>query len=238
MPREIARELTPALGNSRSILRCAPAGGSLRRMTLRLLLGIALCIFAGCHSEKKSAGVPKEYEPRAGDFVFQSLPHNPLIDAIEGSSGSPFSHCGIVKRRGEQWVVIEAIGPVKETTLSWWIAQGRDKAFVTYRLREPLTQKIPAIIAAAEKYEGRPYDIHYDMDDEKIYCSELLYKAVRDATGRKLGKIRKLGELNWRPYEQVIRNIENGNLPLDREMITPRDFSEAPELQQIFRSRM
>ena len=213
-------------------------------MTLRFLLGIALCIFAGCRSEKKVAPTSTEYEPQAGDFVFQSLPHDPLVDAIEGSSGSPFSHCGILKKRvvvkphDPVWVVIEAIGPVKETRLPWWIAQGRDSAYVVFRLREPLSKKIPAILAAAEKYEGRPYDIHYDMDDEKIYCSELLYKSVRDATGRKLGKIRKLGELHWQPYEQVIRHIENGNLPLDREMITPRDFSEAPELQQIFRSRM
>jgi hypothetical protein len=213
-------------------------------MILRLLIGLALCIFVGCHSERKSAAASAEYEPQAGDFVFQSLPHNPLIDAIEGSSGSPFSHCGVVKKRDAVkphdpfWVVIEAIGPVKETPLSWWITQGRGSAYVVYRLNDPLAKKIPAIIAAAEKYEGRPYDIHYDMDDEKIYCSELLYKAVRDASGKKLGKIRRLGELNWRPYEQVIRSIENGNLPLDREMITPRDFSEAPELQQVFRSRM
>ena len=65
-----------------------------------------------------------------------------------------------------------------------------------------------------------------------------LYKAVRDATGRKVGKIRKLGELNWRPYEQVMRSIENGGLPLEREMITPRDFVEAPELREVFRSQM
>ena len=213
-------------------------------MTLRLLLGLALCISSGCRSEKKGAAAPAEYEPQAGDFVFQSLPHDPLVDAIEGSSGSPFSHCGIVKKRGvvkphdPAWVVIEAIGPVKETRLPFWIAQGRDSAYVVFRLREPLAKNIPAILAAAGKYEGRPYDIHYDMDDEKIYCSELLYKAVRDATGRKLGKIRKLGELNWRPYEQVIRHIESGSLPLDREMITPRDFSEAPELREVFRSRM
>ena len=213
-------------------------------MTRLFLPGIALCIFAGCRAEKKSAAAPTEYAPQAGDFVFQSLPHNPLIDAIEGSSGSPFSHCGIVKKRAvvklhdPPWVVIEAIGPVKETRLPFWIAQGRDSAYAVFRLREPLAKQVPAILAAAGKYEGRPYDIHYDMDDENIYCSELLFKAVRDATGRKLGKIRKLGELNWRPYEQVIRHIENGNLPLDREMITPRDFSEAPELQPVFRSRM
>ena len=185
-----------------------------------------------------------DYEPQAGDFLFQSLPHNPLTDAIEGSSGSPFSHCGIVKRRepdskyASPWVVVEAIGPVKETPLPWWIAQGRGSAYVAYRLREPLAGKVPAIIAAAERYKGRPYDIHYEMDDAKIYCSELLYKAVRDATGRKLGKIRRLGDLKWQPYEQVIRGIENGGLPLEREMITPRDFSEAPELREVFRSRM
>jgi hypothetical protein len=207
-------------------------------MNLRHLLSLGLFILAGCHPAEWTAAVPSQYEPAAGDFVFQSLPHNPLIDAIEGSSDSPFSHCGIVKRRGEQWVVIEAIGPVKETTLSWWIAQGRGQAFVAYRLREPLAGRIPAILAAAEKYEGRPYDIHYDLDDERIYCSELLYKAVRDATGRKIGKIRKLGDLRWQPYEKVIRGIENGDLPLDRAMITPRDFSEAPELRQVFRSRM
>ena len=135
-------------------------------------------------------------------------------------------------------MVIEAIGPVKETPLPAWIAQGRDNAFVAYRLRAPLANKVRAIIAAAERYKGRPYDIHYDLDDDRIYCSELIHKAVRDATGCNLGRMRKLGELNWRPYEKVIRSIENGALPLDRRMITPRDLSEAPELQEIFRSRM
>lgn len=207
-------------------------------MKIRLLLCVACGLLAGCPSAKKAVTAPAGYEPRAGDFVFQSLDHNPLIDAIEGSSGSPFSHCGIIVRRDARWLVIEAIGPVKETPLPAWIAQGRDNAFVAYRLRAPLAEKIPAIIAAAERYEGRPYDIHYDLDDERIYCSELIYKSVRDATGSTLGKVRTLGELDWRPYEKVIRSIENGGLPLNRRMITPRDLSEAPELQQVFRHRM
>lgn len=198
-----------------------------------------LCLaLIGCPSSKKSASVPQKYNPAEGDFLFQSLPHDRLIDTIEGSSGSPFSHCGIVKQCEGKWCVIEAIGPVKETPLSEWIAQGRDDAFVAYRFRAPLAEKIPAIIAAAEKYEGRPYDIHYDLDDEKIYCSELLWKATRDATGVKLGKLQKLGELKWQPYEEVIRYLENGALPLGREMITPRSVSEDARLEEIFRSRM
>lgn len=210
-------------------------------MTPTVLRIFALCFciaLTGCPASKKNARVPQKYHPAAGDFLFQSLAHGPLIDAIEGSSGSPFSHCGIVKRSEGKWFVIEAIGPVKETPLSEWIAQGRDNAFVAYRLRPPLVEKIPAILTAAEKYEGRPYDIHYELDDAKIYCSELLWKATRDATGVTLGKIQKLGELNWQPYEGVIRYIEKGALPLGREMVTPRSVSEDSRLSEIFRSRM
>lgn len=189
-------------------------------------------LLVGCTRDTQP---PPGYTPREGDFLFQSLPHNDLIDAIEGSTGSPFSHCGIVKKSGDAWVVVEAIGPVKETPLLLWVMQGRKNAYAAYRLRPPLNAKIPAIIAATETYKGRPYDIHYDLDEARIYCSELLWKSVRDATGQKLGKLQKLGELAWQPHEKVIRAIENGQLPLDRVMITPKDFAEAPELESVFR---
>ena len=192
----------------------------------------------GCPGKQRPVAVPAEYQPRDGDFLFQSLPHNPLIDAIEGSTHSPFSHCGIVVNRDGKWKVIEAIGPVKETPLPLWIAQGRNNSYVAYRLTAPLDGKIPEIIVAAERYKGRPYDIHYALDDVKIYCSELLWKATRDAAGTKLGRLQTLSELNWQPYESVIRSIENGSLPLDREMITPRAVTEDPRLKEVFRYRM
>lgn len=204
-------------------------------MTLRLLLIVIACVaLDGCIAMKTKATAGR-YIPQQGDFLFQSLPHNPLIDTIEGSTGSPFSHCGIVVNRNGQWKVIEAIGPVKETPLFAWIAQGRRGAFAACRPRASLQEKVPQIIAAAERYEGRPYDIRYELDEAKIYCSELLWKAVRDATGVKLGKLQKLGELRWQPYEKVIRQLEEGNLPLDREMITPRAVAEAPQLEEVFR---
>ena len=193
---------------------------------------LLLVLVAGCSRDNPQ---PSGYAPREGDFLFQSLPHNDLIHAIEGSTDSPFSHCGMVKMSGTAWVVVEAIGPVKETPLALWVLQGRKNAYAAYRLRPPLDSQIPAIIGATEAYKGRPYDIHYDLDDARIYCSELLWKSVRDATGQKLGKLEKLGDLAWQPYEKVIRVIENGQLPLDRVMITPRAFAEAPELKVVFR---
>lgn len=54
------------------------------------------------------------------------------------------------------------------------------------------------------------------MDDEKIYYSELIYKAFVEATGSKLGHLQALGELNWRPYAEVIRKVEGARLLVER----------------------
>jgi len=48
-----------------------------------------------------------------------------------------------------------------------------------------------------------------------------------------LGKLTTLSKLNWKPHEEFILSIEN-TIPLDREMITPKDLSEAHELELVF----
>jgi len=179
-----------------------------------------------------SAFSANQYTPQEGDIVFQSLPHNPVIDAIEGCTGSLYSHCGIVVKNKRGWWVLEAIGPVQEGPLTRWIAQGRDRQFAVYRLKDEHQPKVSAMIEAARKFLGRPYDIQYELDDAKIYCSELIYKAWLAATGEKMGKTVKLGDLNWKPHEPVIRTITNG-LPLERLMITPRDLATARQLEPV-----
>ena len=184
-------------------------------------------VVAGC------AKVPKDYEIQKGDILFQSLPKNPLVIAIEGATNSPYSHCGIVVERAGEWYVLEAIGPVKETPLADWIDQGRGNKFWAYRMDESLQPQIPDILFNARKEAGKGYDILYRFDNDEIYCSELIYNAVKEATDTELGVIEKLGDLNWKPYEQTIINIQ-GYVPLDREMITPVALSRAPELFLVY----
>ncbi len=180
-----------------------------------------------------SSGPITSYTPQQGDIVFQSLPHMPIIDAIEGSTHSPYSHCGIVVKRDNVWHVLEAIGPVKLTRLERWIGQGREEAFAVSRLKAEFQPKVGAMIAAAEKFTGLPYDIQYELDDEKIYCSELIYKGFKAASGQNLGKTVKLRDLDWKPHEQIIRAIAGDPIPLEREMITPRDLAKAEQLEEV-----
>jgi len=117
--------------------------------------------------------------------------------------------------------------------------RGRDGGFVVYRLREKHREHVPKMLACCEKYLGRPYDYRYQLDDESIYCSELIYKSFRDATnGQQLGELRKFGEMNWGPYETLIRQIEGGTVPINRKMITPRDLARAKQLEPVFSHRL
>ncbi len=194
----------------------------LLRLSIYLLL-------TGC----ASSGPITSYTPQQGDIVFQSLPHMPVIDAIEGSTHSPFSHCGILVKQDNVWHVLEAIGPVRLTRLERWVGQGREEAFAVYRLKPAFQPKVEAMITAAEKFIGLPYDIQYEMDDEKIYCSELIYKGFLKASGERMGKTVKLGDLDWRPHEKVIRAIAGDPVPLTREMITPRNLAQAEQLEAV-----
>lgn len=187
---------------------------------------LILWLIVGCNR------LPSDYEVKEGDILFQSLPLNPVVYAIEGVTQSPYSHCGIVTRFGEAWHVLEAIGPVKETPLDVWIDQGRGNRFWAYRLNDELQKFIPKIIEVARRKKGKAYDLQYRFDNDKIYCSELIYMAVKSAIGIELGKIEKLEELNWQPYEDTIVSIQ-GYVPLDREMITPAALAKAPEMRLV-----
>jgi len=175
------------------------------------------------------------YSPQEGDVVFQSLPFNPLVVAIEGATDSPYSHCGLVAQRGGRWVVIEAYAGAQETPLLAWLGRGRGGAFAVYRLRPQYERNIAAMIEQARGMLGRPYDERYRWDDEEIYCSELVSKAFERATGQQLGQRMRLGSLRWQPYRATIERIEGGPVPLDREMLTPRDLAAAEELLLVTR---
>ncbi len=65
-------------------------------MNARILLLVLALVHPTFAQSKKAEAA---YRPQQGDIVFQSLP-NPwgmdLVDAIEGSTASPYSHCAMV----------------------------------------------------------------------------------------------------------------------------------------------
>lgn len=185
----------------------------------------------------------RAYEPREGDILFQSLPRGELVDAIEGITSSPWSHCGVLMRIDGHWQVVESIGIVRRTPLALWIMRGRSGRFEAYRHSSPVFQSSEtrlheSLAPALDAYMGRPYDFRYAPGDNEIYCSELVFKAYRDALGVELGNWEELGQLNWRPFETFIRSMEGGPVPLHRRMITPVGITRSPLLRRVYPERI
>jgi hypothetical protein len=178
------------------------------------------------------------YSPQEGDVVFQSLPRGDLVNAIEGITHSPYSHCGVVLRdEKNQWVVVESIFNVHETPLFLWEFRGRGARFTAYRLDPKYSPFIPEFKKDLLTYLGHPYDYDYDMTNgNAVYCSDLVYLAFDKASGEKMGNLEKLRDLDWKPYKDFIKTEENGGLPLDRVMITPASLARAPQLKEVYQS--
>ena len=198
-----------------------------------LFILVGFCLLS-CHKAPSTTQSKADYDPHEGDVIFQSLNGSELGAVIESATRSSFSHCGIITKQGDVWMVLEAIGPVQETPLAYWILRGKNMKYDVFRLDDRYQAKIPKMIENARAYLGRPYDDQFEFDDAKIYCSELVFKAFKQATAEDLGNVVELGSLDWKDHEDFIRRTTGGALPLNRSMITPADLAKAKQLHHVY----
>ena len=187
-------------------------------------------------SRRKTAAKSNNYEPQEGDLVFQALPLDlDLVVAIEGVTKSHYSHVGVLHKRNGEWTVIEASSPgVIYTPFEKWKTHGRNKRWAAFRLKAEHHKKIPQFLLNLHLHTGKEYDFKYELSENKLYCSELVYHAWRKTTGQKMGKLTKIGELNWKPHQKTIEKYNGGPMPLDRQMISPIELSKASQLQRVY----
>jgi hypothetical protein len=169
---------------------------------------------------------------REGDIIFQSSA-SAQGKAVELATHSLYSHCGIVLKIEGEFHVYEAVGPVRHTPLKAWIAQGKDGHYALKRLKDAekiLTQEaLDRLKKLGNTFAGKPYDFAFGWSDDRIYCSELVYKIYQRALGLELGKIRRLGDfdLNHSLVQEKLRERYGGNVPLDEPVVSPQDIFES-----------
>jgi hypothetical protein len=138
-------------------------------------------------AEIESEGLTPEelLEPtfKAGDLIFQTS-LSAQAKAIQLATHSPFSHMGVVYEQAGQFYVFEAVGPVKLTPIEQWIARGKDDAYSLKRLKRPLEKaEMDKMYQIGQEWMGKSYDLAFDWSDDKLYCSELVWKLYKSATG-------------------------------------------------------
>ena len=126
--------------------------------------------------------------------------------------------------------------PVKLTPLADWVARGQGGHFVIKRLRDAATALNPAALArmkaAGQPMLGHNYDLYFGWSDDRIYCSELIWKVYERGLGRRIGKLQELRDFDLsNPAVQAKLRERYGNkLPLNETVISPVSIFNSPEL--------
>ena len=165
-------------------------------------------------------------EIKNGDLIFQTS-LSAQSKAIQLATKSKYSHCGLIYKDGNNFYVFEAIQPVMRTPLDKWIARGKDGKFVIKRLKNADLVLTPAVLLkmkqVGDKFNGKNYDLTFEWSDDKIYCSELIWKIYQRATGIEIGKLEKLGnfDLTNETVKNKMKERYGDKIPTEEIVISP-----------------
>lgn len=120
-----------------------------------------------------------------------------------------------------------------------WIARGKDGHFVIKRLKnadQVLTaETLQKMKQEGEKFKGKNYDLTFEWSDDKIYCSELIWKIYQLATGIEIGKLEKLSDfdLTNEAVKQKMKERYGDKIPMDEIVISPAAIFDSELLTTI-----
>lgn len=177
-------------------------------------------------------------EIKNGDLIFQTS-LSEQSKAIQLATNSKYSHCGLIYKNGNDFYVFEAVQPVKQTPLDKWIARGKDGKYVIKRLKNAdqilTSSTLTKMKQVGDNFNGKNYDLTFEWSDDKIYCSELIWKIYQRATGIEIGKLEKLSDfdLTNEAVKQKIIERYGDKIPTEEIVISPAAIFESELLTTV-----
>ena len=181
---------------------------------------------------------PNDIEIKDGDIIFHTS-KSEQSKPIQIATKSIYSHCGIIYKKGNDLFVYEAVGPVKLTPLKEWIARGKNNSYVIKRLKNSEKLITPGVLSkmktVGDQLKGKPYDDTFEWSDNKIYCSELIWKIYQRGAGIEIGKLQRLKEfdLSNKIVKAIIKKRYHGKIPRDEIVISPGSLFDSELLVTI-----
>ena len=147
---------------------------------------------------------------------------------------------GIIVKQGGDLFVYEAVQPVKMTPLSQWIARGVGRHFVLKRLKDSQKVLTPDALERLRStegfYLGRKYDIYFQWSDERMYCSELVWKVYKKALNLEIAELQKGSDFDFsNPVVQkkLLERFPNG-FPQDEIVISPQRIFDSQLFATVY----
>lgn len=201
---------------------------------LLMILFISSLVLA-CDSQKQNnerlewIPTPSDSSPillKEGDLIFHTSKSS-QSQAIQIATNSKYSHMGILYRNDTDWFVYEAVQPVKLTPLKEWINRGEQKHYVIKRIKDHQkhlnSSGIEKLKTIGKTFYRKDYDLQFQWSDDRIYCSELVWKMYKQAFNIEIGSLEQFGDfdLSEEVVQSKVKERYSGELPKDEWVITP-----------------
>lgn len=172
-----------------------------------------------------------------GDIVFQ-INQSGQGKAIQIATHSKFTHCGVIFKENNVLMVYEAVQPVKKTRLTEWVKFGENNSYEVKRLKNATGMTdadLDKMKTKFNEYEGKNYDLYFGWSDEKIYCSELVWKLYSDALDIELGALQKLKDFDLRhpAVKEKLKERYGDKIPFEELVISPAAIYESNLLESV-----
>lgn len=175
------------------------------------------------------------YAPQPGDIVFHTSTSS-QSKAVQAATHSPYSHMGMVLSWQGKPHVLEAVQPVKYTPLQAWLDRGAGRRYVVKRLAQPINAaQVAKLALAAAPMLGKPYDLTFEWSDQRLYCSELVWKLYKQVLGVELAPLGKLRDfdLSHPAVKAKMKERYGDQPPLDESVIAPVAIFNSPLLVTV-----
>ena len=213
------------------------------KKSIKILLSISFIIFVSCNS--KEIGIRTNFNNQikdiiqSGDIIFQTS-RSSQSKAIQLATKSKYSHMGVIYKIDGQFFVYEAVQPVKLTPLKEWVNRGENGHYVIKRLENAdlilTSSTLSKMKQIGEQFKGKPYDIYFEWSDDKIYCSELVWKIYKLAANIEIGQLEKLSDFDLSNdiVKDKMKERYGNNIPLDEKVISPAAMFNSPDLIEVY----
>ena len=157
---------------------------------------------------------------KVGDIVLQPL-HCWTCSLIEAQTQSEYSHIGVVVEiSNDQVWVAEAYQKVQVLSLAEF--NSKTQKGIPLKIMRPSFVPTDFKSIYFKHFDGLPYDAKFLWSDEKIYCSELIYKLFELAKMTVPKPAPMIFDINRQWWKRYF----HGQIPDGEWGISPADFDD------------
>ena len=198
-----------------------------------IILGIILLIlalpFSSMVIERFTAQTEPIKEIREGDVIFQTSQseQSPLLQI---ATRSKITHCGIIVMKNGKPYVLETLKTLVLTPLDKFIARGVDGKYWLKR------SKKDNIKIKYNSYLGKPYDQAFKFENDKFYCSELIYDIYKNQLGIELCKPKKVGDyliIGTDKLPKIEKAMKKRGITKEQYAVAPVDIFNSEHLNGV-----